>query len=214
LGRSTTAKVVAGMLRDEIQDGTLAPGTRLRQNELAERFDVSTTPVREAFAQLQAEGLVRIDPHRGAVVFHPTAEDLLEYYEIREALESLAVTHAIDNITPEAAKKLDELIDRMRRTTNARRWAKLNDEFHLTLYACAHRPHLSSLIENLRDASNPYIYMFVANRKPSDQANGEHQDILDACVRGDTDAAQQAIRDHLRHASQELAKKLSGGPQQ
>lgn len=209
LGRSTTAKVVAGMLRDEIQDGTLAPGTRLRQNELAERFDVSTTPVREALAQLQAEGLVRIDPHRGAVVFHPTAEDLLEYYEIREALESLAVTHAIDHITPEAAKKLDELIDRMRRTTNARRWAKLNDEFHLTLYACAHRPHLSSLIENLRDASNPYIYMFVANRKPSDQANGEHQDILDACVRGDADAAQHAIRDHLRHASQELAKKLS-----
>ena len=72
LGRNTTAKMVAGMLRDQIQDGGLAPGTRLRQNEIAERFGVSTTPVREAFAQLQAEGLVRIDPHRGAVVFrHP-----------------------------------------------------------------------------------------------------------------------------------------------
>ena len=67
-GRNTTAKMVAGMLRDQIQEGGLAPGTRLRQNEIAERFGVSTTPVREAFAQLQAEGLVRIDPHRGAVV--------------------------------------------------------------------------------------------------------------------------------------------------
>jgi DNA-binding GntR family transcriptional regulator len=154
LGRDTTAKVVAGMLRDEIQDGGLAPGTRLRQNEVAGRFGVSTTPVREAFAQLQAEGLVRIDPHRGAVVFHPTAEDLLEYYEIREVLESLAVRHAIERLTPAIAKNLNELIDRMRRTTDARRWLRLNDEFHLKLYECARRPHLSSLIDNLRDASS------------------------------------------------------------
>lgn len=209
LGRNTTAKVVAGMLRDEIQAGGLAPGTRLRQNEVAERFGVSTTPVREAFAQLQAEGLVRIDPHRGAVVFHPTAEDLLEYYEIREALESLAVTHAIERLTPSVARDLNELIDRMRRTADARRWLRLNDEFHLKLYECAERPHLSSLIDNLRDASTPYIYMFVASRKPSDQANGEHQEILDACVRGDEKAARRAIRDHLRHASGELAQQLS-----
>jgi DNA-binding GntR family transcriptional regulator len=208
LGRNTTAKVVAGMLRDQIQEGGLAPGTRLRQNEVAERFGVSTTPVREAFAQLQAEGLVRIDPHRGAVVFHPTAEDLLEYYEIREVLESLAVTHAITGLTPEIAKGLDELIDRMRRTSDARRWLRLNDEFHLRLYECARRPHLSSLIDNLRDASNPYIYMFVASRKPSDQANGEHQAILDACVRGDAKAARRAIHDHLSHASGELAAQL------
>jgi DNA-binding GntR family transcriptional regulator len=212
LGRDTTAKVVAGMLRDEIQDGGLAPGTRLRQNEVAGRFGVSTTPVREAFAQLQAEGLVRIDPHRGAVVFHPTAEDLLEYYEIREVLESLAVRHAIERLTPAIAKNLNELIDRMRRTTDARRWLRLNDEFHLKLYECARRPHLSSLIDNLRVASTPYIFMFVANRKPSDQANGEHQEILDACIRGDAKSAQRAIRDHLRHASGELAEQLSARP--
>jgi len=210
LGRDTTAKVVAGRLRDEIQEGVLAPGTRLRQNEVAQRFGVSTTPVREAFAQLQAEGLVRIDPHRGAVVFHPTAADLLEYYEIREVLESLAVTHAIPELTPAVSRELTDLIDRMRRTSDARRWLRLNDEFHLRLYACAGRPHLTSLIDSLRDASTPYIYMFVANRKPSDQANDEHQAILDACMRGDAKAAQRAIRDHLRHASTELAEQLGG----
>src|SRR5512134_3230817 len=150
LGRNTTAKLVAGMLRDEIQEGGLAPGTRLRQNEVAERFGVSTTPVREAFAQLQAEGLVRIDPHRGAVVFHPTAKDLLEYYEIREVLESLAVTHAIPHLTPAVSKELGDLIERMRRTSDPRRWLRLNDEFHLKLYECAGRPHLISLIDNLR----------------------------------------------------------------
>ncbi|MGH9213595.1 MAG: GntR family transcriptional regulator [Acidimicrobiales bacterium] len=208
IARSTTAKIVANKLRDEIQDGALAPGTRLRQNEVAERFGVSTTPVREAFAQLQAEGLLRIDPHRGAVVFHPTAEDVLEYYEIREALETLAVSHAVDGITPERAKELGELIDRMGRTKNPRRWLQMNDEFHLKLYECARRPHLSSLIANLRDASNPYIYMFVANTKPTDEANAEHRAILDACIDGDRRAAERAIRDHLRHTSRELASQL------
>lgn len=126
LDRDTTAKVVAERLRDEIQDGTLAPGTRLRQNEIARRFGVSTTPVREAFAQLQAEGLVRIDPHRGAVVFHPTVEDLVEFYEIREVLESLAVVRAIPRLRSDVVKELAALIDRMRRTDDARRWLKLD----------------------------------------------------------------------------------------
>jgi DNA-binding GntR family transcriptional regulator len=205
LGRDTTAKVVAERLRGEIQDGTLAPGTRLRQNDVAQRFGVSTTPVREAFAQLQAEGFVRIDPHRGAVVFHPSVDDVLEFYEIREALESLAVTHAIPRLKAEAARDLDALIDRMRRTEDARKWLKLNDQFHLRLYESAGRPRLSTLIDNLRDASAPYIYMFVASRPLSERANEEHQDILDACVKGDAVGAKQAIRTHLRNASRDLA---------
>jgi DNA-binding GntR family transcriptional regulator len=205
LERDTTAKVVAERLREEIQHGSLAPGTRLRQNDVAKRFGVSTTPVREAFAQLQAEGLLRIDPHRGAIVFHPSVDDVLEFYEIREALESLAVEHAIPRLEPTTARDLDALIDRMRRTSDARRWLKLNDEFHLRLYASAERPRLSALIDSLRDASKPYIHMFVVSRSPSERANEEHKAILDACTAGDVDAARRAIRDHLRHASRDLA---------
>lgn len=210
LERDTTAKVVAGRLRDEIQVGTLQPGTRLRQNDVATRFGVSTTPVREAFAQLQAEGLVRIDPHRGAVVFHPTVEDLKEFYEIREVLESLAVSQAIPHLDSDRVKDLNAMIDKMRRTDDARRWLKLNDEFHLRLYERADRPRLTALIENLRDASTPYIHMFVAGRPPSARADEEHQSILDACVRGDPEAAEAAIRDHLRSASRDLVRFLGG----
>ena len=210
LDRDTTAKVVAERLRDEIQDGTLQPGTRLRQNEVARRFGVSTTPVREAFAQLQAEGLVRIDPHRGAVVFHPTAEDLLEFYEIREVLESLAVVRAIPRLAPNVVKEMQALIDRMRRADDARRWLRLNDEFHLKLYACAEMPRLASLIENLRDASTPYIHMFVAARRPGERGDEEHQRILDACVRRDAAAAELFVREHLRSAASDLARGLGG----
>jgi len=214
LDRDTTAKVVAERLRDEIQDGTLPPGTRLRQNEVARRFGVSTTPVREAFAQLQAEGLVKIDPHRGAVVFHPTTEDLREFYEIREVLESLAIVRAIPHLRPEAVRELRSLIDRMRRTEDARRWLKLNDDFHLRLYAFAKMPRLVSLIENLRDASTPYIHMFVAGRPPSERADEEHQEILDACIRGDAEAAERAIREHLSSAANDLVRFLGGTPEE
>lgn len=212
LERDTTAKMVAERLRDEIQDGMLAPGTRLRQNEVAERFGVSTTPVREAFAKLQAEGLVRIDPHRGAVVFLPSVSDLVEFYEIREALESLAVSHAIKRLDDVVVARLRELIAEMRRTDDPRDWLRLNDEFHLRLYACADKPRLSALIDNLRDASAPYIHVFVASRAPSERANDEHQAILDACIARNASAARRAIREHLRHASRDLVAFL--GPRE
>lgn len=209
--RETTAKVVAERIREEIQSGTLAPGTRLRQNDVADRFQVSTTPVREAFAQLQAEGLIRVDPHRGAVVFHPTVSDLIQAYEIREVLESLAIRLATPRLTPETGRALADLIERMDRTTDQRRWLRLNDEFHLRLYALADRPQLTSLISNLRDASAPYIHMFVSSSKPADQSNHEHHEILNACLAGDVKAAQAAISEHLRHASRELEQSMGPG---
>lgn len=208
LERETTAKVVAERLRAEIQDGTLAPGTRLRQNDVADRFEVSTTPVREAFAQLQAEGLIRVDPHRGAVVFHPTVQDLIQAYEIREVLESLAVKLAVPRITPEVGRMLTDIVDRMDRTTDPRRWLRLNDEFHLRIYECADRPQLTLMISNMRDASAPYIHMFVSTTRPNEQSGAEHRAILTACVAGDVEGAATAVAEHLQHASRELERTI------
>src|ERR671919_3227658 len=115
LRRRTTADAVAQMLRNEIQSGQLPPGTRLRQNDVAHRFGVSTTPVREALALLQADGLVRIDPHRGAIVFHPTIADLRESYEIRKTLEALAVEKATPQLTDDLVAELQEHLDEMKK---------------------------------------------------------------------------------------------------
>jgi DNA-binding GntR family transcriptional regulator len=205
----TTAKVVAGLLRDEIQSGTLSPGMRLRQNDTARRFGVSATPVREAFAQLEAEGLIRIDPHRGAVVFRPTVQDLAEFYEIREALESLAVRKAIPHLDDARLKELQALIVTMRKTRDRAAWMKLNEEFHLKIYERADRQRLNSMIESLRDASTPYMHINVAGHAIGVKANEEHQRILDACVAGDPDAAEAATREHLRSAADRLIALLS-----
>ena len=88
-----------------------SPAHRLRQVELAQRFGVSTTPVREALAALQSEGLVRLHPQRGAVVFAPTVEGLREHYEIRAALEALAAERAAERFDPTRGEQLAAMLD-------------------------------------------------------------------------------------------------------
>ncbi|HZK50981.1 MAG TPA: GntR family transcriptional regulator [Actinomycetota bacterium] len=208
LRRKTTAETVSELIRSEIQRGVLQPGTRLRQNDVAARFGVSTTPVREAFALLQADGLVRIDPHRGAIVFHPTAEDLSESYEIRGALEVLAITKAMPNLTPELLSDMQSVIDEMRQTQGEDKWVELNDRFHLTLYNASEMPRLCSMIASLRDSSSTYIHMFVSHQPMDKRADDQHQEILDACKASDVRRAQRAVRAHINHTVKELRKFL------
>jgi len=208
LRRKTTAETVSELIRSEIQRGELEPGTRLRQNDVAARFGVSTTPVREAFALLQADGLVRIDPHRGAIVFHPTPEDLTESYEIRGALEVLAITKAMPNLTPELLADMQSVIDEMRETEGEAKWVELNDRFHLALYTASGMTRLCTMIASLRDSSSTYIHMFVSHLPPEKRADDQHQEILDACKASDVRRAQRAVAAHITHTVKELRKFL------
>lgn len=203
VARRTTTEMVAEKLRTEIQRGTLLPGIRLRQVEVAARYGVSTTPVREAFVLLQADGLIQIDPHRGAVVFRPSVDDLRESYEIRIALESLAVARAIDNLRPARLRELEELAAEMRGTTDARRWVELNDRFHMRLYSASGMDRLCALISSLRDASGAYMQMRAASHPRDKQADGEHDLILDAVRARDARAAQRLVKVHLKRAVRE-----------
>lgn len=199
LRRRTTADTVAQMLRNEIQTGQLPPGTRLRQNEVAQRFGISTTPVREALAWLQAEGLVRIDPHRGALVFHPTVADVRESYEIRKVLEALAVEKATPRLSEDLVSELQALLETMKKEKDEVRWVEMNDRFHMRLYQASGMPRLCGMIANLRDASSTYIHMFAAHDLPAHRADVDHQEILDACAAGDVKRARKAIIAHVEH---------------
>jgi DNA-binding GntR family transcriptional regulator len=206
LTRRTTSEEVAARLRAEILRGELEPGRRLRQSAVAARFGVSTTPVREAFALLQAEGLVRIDPHRGAIVFHPSVEDVREYYEIREALETLAITLALPKLDDAVLGELGSLVYRMRHVRDEDLWTSMNEEFHRSIYAASGRPRLCSMIANLRDASSAYIHMYVAHQAPGARSDDDHQEILDACRARDADRARAAVAHHMRHTADEVAE--------
>lgn len=208
LGAATRAQAVAERLRGEIGSGALAPGTRLRQVEVAERFGVSTTPVREAFHVLQREGLVRIDAHRGATVFVPTAADLRECYEIRIPLEALAVAKAAERFRDEDAAALEAMLDEMRDTTDPDRYLALNLRFHGTLYALADSPRLARIIADLRDATNAYLQIYATTGLGSESLDAEHRRILAACKARDAQGAAQAVEQHLAHSVEHVTSRL------
>lgn len=199
LTKRTIAEQVAAALRHDIVTGHLAAGTRLRQVEIAQRFGVSTTPVREAFGLLQSDGLVQIDTHRGVTVFLPTIQDLVEHYEIRTALEILAVEKAAERFQAQDAPPLIALLDGMHATNDAAWYIEQNQRFHLQLYSLAGRARLSAMIEELRSASNAYLHLSAAAEVPRDaqRLDMEHREILAACQAGDPVRAANAVRHHL-----------------
>jgi DNA-binding GntR family transcriptional regulator len=211
LGATRTA-AVTGELRRLILAGELRPGTRLRQVELAERFKVSTTPVREAFSALAKEGLVRHDAQRGVVVFTPTLDDVHENYEIRIALETLATelaAHAIDDAT---LARLDDVVVRMRRVRRSHDYQRLNREFHRTVYAAAERPRLFELIESLRDAFEAYIHLDAVVRPDpgyNDAAHAEHEAIAEALRAREPRRARTLMEQHLEHNASHVAATLA-----
>jgi DNA-binding GntR family transcriptional regulator len=199
LSRKTVAHQVAAVLRDEILRAQAAPGARLRQEEIAGRLGVSTTPVREAFRILEAEGLVRLDPGRGVLVFRPSIEEVRETYEIREALEMLAIQHAVETLTDSEIEELESILDELEHTSDRDEWIRLNNRYHDQMYAFASRPKLRSLIVSLRDSMAGYMHSAIHRAIESGRAAREHRAILEACRSGDVARAQEAAREHIHH---------------
>jgi DNA-binding GntR family transcriptional regulator len=205
----TVAGLVAERLRGQIVAGELEAGTKLRQVEIARRFGVSTTPVREALGALQREGLVRLHPQRGAVVFLPSVEDLREHYEIRAALEALAAARTAEHFEKAWARPLEALLKEMRTGPPAPRYIELNQRFHTQLYAHSGRPRLVEMIAALRDASSAYLHIYRAAADfPVKRLDAEHRQILAACVARESEQAAEATREHLKNTVEHVATRL------
>jgi DNA-binding GntR family transcriptional regulator len=198
-GRGETANVyVRETLRLAILDGQMPGGTRLVQSDLAKQLAVSTTPVREALRDLASEGLIRIDPHRGAVVAELDEEGLQEVYQIRQRLEPLAVEIAMPMLTDEALDRATRLHHAMSAAPRSAAWVQLNREFHMSIYELANRPRLVAMIGSLQDASVMAVSAKLARIPNIRQiANDEHGQLLDALRRRDLDAAVAVILEHV-----------------
>jgi DNA-binding GntR family transcriptional regulator len=204
----TLAMTVAAELRRMIQAGELAAGARLRQGELAERFKISTTPVREALVTLAREGLIRHDAHRGAVVFGPTLEDIRENFEIRLALEPLAsglaaAAHLADvdlDQLERLAAGLHEVVGDPRTTFDPGRYEELDREFHRRIFNAASRPRLFEMIESLRDAAAAYAHLYAVADNGAEllaALQAQHEQLVPTLRRGDAEAATRIAADHV-----------------
>jgi len=149
-GYVSKTDLVAALIRELIITGELAAGEQLRQRDLAQRFHVSQTPVREAMRRLESEGLVVGDAHRGFTVVEPDDGPVEENFQIRAALESLGASLAARKIDEQGLARLQALNDRMRALPeDDPRYADLNREFHFTVYEYARSPLLLTLMRLL-----------------------------------------------------------------
>lgn len=191
----------------------MVPGQRISQREIADLFAISTTPVREAFQILQAQGFLHIDRNRGAVVAQPSPAEIREIYEIRKELEALAVGAAVDKLDAATFALLDDLVHRMHEAGVGGSRAELNDHFHAALYAAAQMPRLAELIEQLRSSVSYYRARAYETPALAERAVSQHREILAACRRGDGKAAATVMRDHLEDSARmavESAEYLDG----
>ena len=208
--RATVAEDVASQLRDEIRDGVLRPGDHLRQNETAERLEVSVTPVREAFVILQREGLVERFHQRGVVVFQPTVEDIAACFEIRAALEGLAAQLAAEQLSDEQLLEMRTLLAEMvAAVDDLSRYVELNAAFHHKIEVAAGLPRLTALIDEQRVATNAYVVLLGGGAAAAQDTASEHQRIFDALQARDGKAADEAMAEHLRARKVAILHKLS-----
>ena len=188
------AELVSAAVRELIIRGELAPGASLRQRDLADRFEVSATPVREALKQLEAEGLVTSVLHRGAVVVESNRGAMEDNYRIRAVLEALAASMATPRMTPDAISKLDSINDEIaRRKDDDDAVAALNRELHFEIYEHTGSPVLLSLMRLLWQsfAQGPQII------RPVEDSIREHRELIDALRARDGQKAGEVTKRHI-----------------
>lgn len=199
----TTAKTrqeaAVEALREAIVDGVYTPGQRLRQQELAKKYGCSVIPIREALHRLAAEGFVVLDPQRGARVAAFDGRMLEEIFEVRTALEKIAVHRAAERMTAQAAERTRRILARMERPgLLPAEWVRLDWEFHDSLCACADQEYLRKIISNLRRQMEPYLRLDLAKVGTIELGRREHRRIFQACARKDGAAAGRHLVAHLQ----------------
>lgn len=199
-GRKTLAEELRLQLADEIVKGELPPGAALDETELARRFRVSRTPVREAIRQLAASGLVDVRAHRGAVVARPSEERLNGMFEAMAELEALCAGLAAERMSAAERRSLEAAHDELRaliQSGDPQRYHEVNEAFHATIYAGAHNGYLAEMTLATRVRVQPFRRAQFRNLGRLAKSHQEHDRVVIAILRGDRTGAGEAMHVHI-----------------
>ena len=216
--RPSKSSALAERLRDQIVRGELQDGDALRQDGLAEAFEVSRVPVKKALRQLAAEGLVKMAPNGGAVVTALSPDEIEELFEIRSLLECEVLRLSIPNLTEADFEKAEAILDAFDKALlhdgGTRTWGRLNAQFHSALYKRANRPHFLSLIEMINNVGERYTRIQLYLTRLFERAKEEHHMLLDLSRKRDIDAACALLESHIQRAGRSLKEFLDAGRKQ
>ncbi|SIS64421.1 transcriptional regulator, GntR family [Roseivivax lentus] len=196
----THPNVIADHLEEMILEGTFADNDRLDEVQLAKRFSVSRTPIREALQRLTQAGLAERIPRRGVFVRQPGAIELLEMFEVMAELEAAAARFAAQRISDAALKELvdtNEECERALQDKDADRYYRANERFHQIIYAQSGNSFLEAEATRLHRRLKPFRRLQLRLRGRLRQSMSEHESILKALSDGDPETAANVTRQHI-----------------
>lgn len=199
-GRQNRADQLRVLIEEDIASGRLPPGSRLEESALADRFNVSRTPVREALAQLASAGLVEMRPRQGAVVATLSLEDIVEMFEVMANLESLCAElcarrmSAADHASLLALhRRCEEVIE----SGDTDAYYEANRRFHEAIYAGSHNRHLEEMTRSLRNRVAAYRRIQLRHPGRLRASWKEHDSIVQAILAGDAERARDLTKGHI-----------------
>jgi DNA-binding GntR family transcriptional regulator len=204
----TRTQLVVETLREKILNGAIKAGQPLRQAALAEELNVSRIPVREALLQLEAEGLVSFEPHKGATATELTVNQVDELFELRAMLEADLLAASIPHLTDEKLQEATDLLDKLNHSlgkeNSANTWSELNSNYHNCLYSGATRPQTQDLVNTLNKNADRYIRMHLLWAGGISKAESEHNELLALCKNKDIDKAVAVMKQHILGSRDEI----------
>ncbi len=201
----TAGNWLVAQLREAIISGKLEAGSAIRQDMLAEKYEVSRMPVRQALDMLAAEGWVVQRPHRGAVVADLNAEDVVELFELRASLEKLAIARSFPKLTDDQIADIEEAWSVFKAGQGDS--LVLHQQFHLALHAAA-GPRLIRLLIQQLDAAQRYLRFETSEIQNSDADEAEHLALIEAAKDRDVKKGIEVLEAHIAEGGHGIAEKI------
>jgi len=203
---------IRNVLTDEIASGALPPGMGLDEQELANRFGASRTPVREALRQLAVTGLVEIRPRRGVIVTQTTPERIMEMFEMSAEIEAMCVRIATYRITPIERGRLIEMHDASEALVqrgDIDGYDKFNRELHEVIYGATHNAFMAEQAVTIRNRLKAFRRTQLRHGTRLARSREEHEAILNAIAQGEGDEASRRMRAHMLNAASAIGRYIA-----
>ena len=193
-------EIVYEELKMQILKGQIVPGTRMMEVEMAEEMGVSRTPIREAIRKLEKEGLVTIEPRKGAYASQISTKDMVDILEVRQNMEGLAAYYAALRMNDEQKKKLADISDAYNKAVienNMPDMIKFDTAFHHLIVEGSGNKMLVHMVEQLQELVLRFRYLYYDDFRRAEKMPREHKMIYDAILNGDTEKARKAADVHI-----------------
>jgi len=205
---ASASSIVFDALRKAIIEGQLEEGEPLRQDEIARLFNTSRIPVREAISRLEEQGLVRTQRYKGAVVAGLSPEEVEEIFNLRALVEPEIIKNAVPRMSAETLAQAREKCAAFSDSRDPMEWGNLNRDFHEMLYSASNLGYFLEIAGNAIDRVERQIRAQLVMSNGMERAGREHFAILEACEKGEAEAAAELTRAHIEGAKMSLLRFL------